>query len=1314
MSIEGKADFSQGGSFKWWSPFKRRIERLPGELAVLAVLLTGVGQAPAEDLSWDENQSAYQVSASAADEVQDFTVPAGFIGSLLLQAEGGDGGDAYVEWILLGSIAERGAGGPGARTMARFTVGPGGIPGGATLRFIIGRQGASNADENANDKQIGGGGGGGTGVYFQRPGQTTWNFLVGAGGGGGAYAGLFVLGPIPFTASGDGRYGRFQGDSYGNTLQGGSGGGGLSSGDGGIFDSTTGLGGGGEKGNWGSGGGGTGNQGQGTFGSGGGRAVVEQMSSSGGYSSEGHGGQGWGGGGRGSEAGGGGGGISGGGGGDDGGGGGGGSGYATGYGSTGQSIMPRAIQRKSRLPKDGLVNYILTPNFDISPMTLVAGDPAGSQLIEITANVVAAGPWSVTVHDPWLSVRPGDSSGDGSGFTRVDYETNTGGSRVGTVTIANQTFTVTQGGVDVVTTNIDSDAPGTLRRAIADASPGSTIVFQAGLSGSTIVLTGGELVVDKDLTIDASALPGGLTIDANGIATGHRVMSIPEDVTVSLKSLHLTGGRVPAASAPPYGGGIWNLGVLSIDQCTISGNSAEYGAGIYSANPNTPTLGALTLERSIVSGNAATIDGGGIYNLNSVLLARNSVVSGNTAGRTGGGVYNGPRPAPSGSVLNNCTLAENEAAVSGGGVYGSVLNNGIVYSNTAPADQNHGLSTFSFSCTSPLPAGLENIDADPQFVAPGDFRLASPSPCLNQGSNAYTQNGDTDLEGNPRVADGPADMGAFERQGPPVYYVSVATGDDGNDGYAWETAKRTLQAAIDLTVDGSTVLVDDGVYSEGGKVIHGALGNRVAITKAVTLKSRNGPEVTTILGARDPVDIMGDGAVRGAYVGDNAALIGFTLSNGATRATGDLYTEQSGGGVLCASSAVVINCIITGNAAAAFGGGSSGGTLDNCTLSGNTADPFSVGSNGGGAYGGILNHCVLSGNEAGNGAGSFNSIANSCTYSGNRATHYGGGAREGTLNHCTLTNNAADFESGGGTYDSDLNHCAVVGNEARRGGGAFGGILANCLVRNNTAREQGGGVHGATLYNCTLTGNLADNGAGGAFESTLNNSIVYFNFSDAEDPRPNHDACGFSHSCTTPLPFGSGNIDADPDFANAADSNFRLRATSPCIDMGANENAPGQPTDFGGNPRIVNSLVDIGAHESNGGYLAWAAAITNGLNGENESALDDGYANLVKYATGSSATESDGLARPSFSTTDGVVSMHFNQDPEVMDATLYVEASDELSAGSWEILATHQFGSWIQSGGVVLTGDGNPVSVSVEDPAIDAPSRFYRLRVTRP
>ena len=188
---------------------------------------------------------------------------------------------------------------------------------------------------------------------------------------------------------------------------------------------------------------------------------------------------------------------------------------------------------------------------------------------------------------------------------------------------------------------------------------------------------------------------------------------------------------------------------------------------------------------------------------------------------------------------------------------------------------------------------------------------------------------------------------------------------------SWSEAANNIQDAIDASLTGDIVLVTNGIYATGGMVMAGDLTNRVALNKAITVMSVNGYKVTTIQGAWDSAATNGPGAVRCAWVGNGATLSGFTLQNGATRATGDSGTGgalETGGGAYCASTAAFIfNCLITNNSAV-YGGGVGNGTLNNSLVVANTANY------GGGAYYMILNNCTIKNNFAtvsGNGAGIY-------------------------------------------------------------------------------------------------------------------------------------------------------------------------------------------------------------------------------------------------------------------------------------------------------------------------------------------------------
>ena len=400
-----------------------------------------------------------------------------------------------------------------------------------------------------------------------------------------------------------------------------------------------------------------------------------------------------------------------------------------------------------------------------------------------------------------------------------------------------------------------------------------------------------------------------------------------------------------------------------------------------------------------------------------------------------------------------------------------------------------------------------------------------------------------------------------------THYVAADSAAPAAPYTSWATAARNIQDAIDAAAPEDEIVVSNGVYALGGRVVHGVLSNRVALTERITVRSVNGPPATTILGGGPPPA----DAVRCAYVGSNALLAGFTLAAGRTRDfAGDGDTEQSGGGAWCEPSGLLSNCVLTGNAASSNGGGVAHGTLYDCTLAGNACyyggggafDARLIGCTlsvntslyyGGGACSGALLRSTLAGNRSSQGGGAYEAMLDACTVVSNRALHGGGVYGEhSALSNCVLAGNAAN--DGGGTYLAQLVQCRVSDNVAGNsgggcflgsaergelfrnragydGGGAFATSLRSCGVWGNHANHLGGGIGGgAVIQHCTVVANSAANG-GGADSAGFENCIVYYN---AGAPDPNFTAAaGFLSSCTYPQPsYGAGNFTNPPGLAS--------------------------------------------------------------------------------------------------------------------------------------------------------------------------------------
>ena len=395
------------------------------------------------------------------------------------------------------------------------------------------------------------------------------------------------------------------------------------------------------------------------------------------------------------------------------------------------------------------------------------------------------------------------------------------------------------------------------------------------------------------------------------------------------------------------------------------------------------------------------------------------------------------------------------------------------------------------------------------------------------------------------------------------FFVRV-DGNDANSGTSWPLAKKTIQAAVDLAPDSSTVWVSNGTYT----VTYAAPSVCLRLTNDVTVTSVNGPAVTII-------DAANTSSRRVCEVrSPGAALSGFTLKRGNWKIAPD------GPGGLLLGSGTVTNCIIGENVNYRLGAGAyvTNWLLTECVFLGNHGD--ANGSSGGGLYisGGLVLNCAFSNNfvwatGTGGGIHAVGGVVSNCLIAANKSGQY------------NWPNN-----KGGGLYlnGGTVVGCTLVRNRCyHRGGGAYivSGILRNCLLLDNDAEattgEAGGGIcmSGGSVENCTLFGNQAYGRPGdGIYMSggTVSNSVVWGN-----GVQNLYQGGGrVDYSCVAPLPSsGSGNIDGNPLFLSEPARDCRLGIGSPCVDAGSNQVWMSGAPDAAGAVRLVNGVVDMGAHE---------------------------------------------------------------------------------------------------------------------------------------
>jgi hypothetical protein len=391
--------------------------------------------------------------------------------------------------------------------------------------------------------------------------------------------------------------------------------------------------------------------------------------------------------------------------------------------------------------------------------------------------------------------------------------------------------------------------------------------------------------------------------------------TVPVSVTIQGGSPGATLNGNAAGSVLTVTGAV----TLTVRNLTVTNGAAADGAGIFDHFCGS----TVNVSSAVVSGNAATNDGGGIDAECAAVNVGGSSVSGNSAGSQGGGVA---LDGGSTLTLTASRLNANTAADSGGGSYAEGAStvkaiNSTVAGNSAGSDHIHDddgggiwsggstviLTGATVSGNAADDGGGLNIDFGSTLVATGS--TISDNTADGRGGDGFgggirvfdssVSLITTKVAGNVNTS---ANTGLFDGDGGGIYFEGASTGSvsltnnssvDHNStvhGDGAGIANVSSGGDAPLTIDSSSVSFNFAKVGDGGGIAnYGVNGNTAsAVITGSTLignlaRSGNGgaiANVTGVSGGTATLTVAATNVASGPpYVNPNEAELGGGVYN---------------------------------------------------------------------------------------------------------------------------------------------------------------------------------------------------------------------------------------------------------------------------------------------------------------------------------------------------------------------------------------------------------------------------------------------------